>query len=283
MHDPATPATDASTQEADAQEPDTTEPIQDEPTQVAPITQDEKWTTGDFTLVSSDNVLFKVDSFYLFAARYVLLSYARQLICSSVFRDARPLINSPHRLEFTDEKIETAAVLRYFLSLVAHGKVITVKNKLNSYEELHPLCDLVRFLVKYSCTVHLENLNSWLRAYGKQRGLLLFAIAALQDNASWCATLIKDDRAVWESYLSTKQYHLSLADKQILDPSGAPYWFMEVLPFDYLWSLTRAWGAFPDKSKRSERATKFEELIKLVKEGECTKVWATLTTSGPAS
>jgi hypothetical protein len=30
---------------------------------------DPRWTEGDFTLISSDNVAFRVQSFYLFAAR----------------------------------------------------------------------------------------------------------------------------------------------------------------------------------------------------------------------
>lgn len=30
-----------------------------------------KWTTGDFTIITSDDDTLKIESFYLFAARYV--------------------------------------------------------------------------------------------------------------------------------------------------------------------------------------------------------------------
>lgn len=33
--------------------------------------EDQTWNTGDFILVSADNVLFRIDSFYLYAARFV--------------------------------------------------------------------------------------------------------------------------------------------------------------------------------------------------------------------
>lgn len=36
---------------------------------------DDEWTTGNFTLVSADNVTFRVDSFYLYAARCVQLCF----------------------------------------------------------------------------------------------------------------------------------------------------------------------------------------------------------------
>jgi hypothetical protein len=34
-------------------------------------TEDGTWTTGDFVLVSADNVLFRVESYFLYAARFV--------------------------------------------------------------------------------------------------------------------------------------------------------------------------------------------------------------------
>lgn len=38
------------------------------------IVDDKTWTTGDFTLVSSDHVRFRVPSYYLLAARWAIIN-----------------------------------------------------------------------------------------------------------------------------------------------------------------------------------------------------------------
>lgn len=43
-------------------------------------TQDEQWTTGDLTLVSADNVIFKVNKDIVSMGRYVLSKLTQQLM-----------------------------------------------------------------------------------------------------------------------------------------------------------------------------------------------------------
>ncbi|BEJ16824.1 hypothetical protein CspHIS471_0602250 [Cutaneotrichosporon sp. HIS471] len=76
------------------------------------IKDDEMWKNGDSEVISSDNVRFRIDSFYLLAN-------------CSVFRDMYSLDAGGDRtIVLTDEDSDDAKTLRLFLELATTGKFI---------------------------------------------------------------------------------------------------------------------------------------------------------------
>ena len=185
-----------------------------------------------------------------------------------MFRDGLNVATPPLNLELTDSDIETAAVIRYFLSLVIHGKVLTVGDDLVTAVDAQPLLKLVRFLLKYSCASHIEHLNNWLQARRKS-GILVFTVAALQDDTAWCCKALKEDKSTWAANQAIYARDTGKSDRNKLDPSGAPLWFCEILPRHYLWALCRAWGHVPEPKRRVDRAAAFEKFLKSAKNCTC--------------
>lgn len=134
----------------------------------APIIDDEQWTSGEFTLISTDGVRFRIPS-------YVLLN------ASSVFRDiaslpseaAAPSTSAPApEIELTDATIETADVLRIFLSLAATGTLGLEPREVGYFATLFLLKDTIGLCNKYLAdgVLHVLKLQIY-KLHSEHRGL----------------------------------------------------------------------------------------------------------------
>lgn len=109
------------------------------------ITEDDEWTEGDITIITSNNVRFLIPSYYLLCHRCVSTHCQRETHTSAVLRDLNDLNPSGEKsITFADPEIETAPILRLFLQLVKTSEL----NQANR-DELHRLALSIR---KWECT-----------------------------------------------------------------------------------------------------------------------------------
>lgn len=118
-------------------------------------------------------------------------------------------------------------------------------------------------------------MNNWLKLNKTLNSDVLFVIAALQDDVTWCSELLEEETSTWLPPSSRYAHEEGQAGKNILDPTGAPISFFDLLPRDYFWALSRAWGAVSDCSDRERRAMEFGTFLESAKNGE-RLVWASL-------
>ncbi|KAL1411788.1 hypothetical protein Q8F55_002755 [Vanrija albida] len=117
-------------------------------TESVSITDDNDWATGDFAIVSSDNIRFRIDRHHLQSA-------------SSVFADMLSVLSGgSQEIHLTDETIEQSGTIKRFIPLLLSATL-----DLTSFK--HDLCAilrLVRFLIKYDCQVSINIVKLHLRA-----------------------------------------------------------------------------------------------------------------------
>ncbi|WWD08743.1 hypothetical protein V865_006856 [Kwoniella europaea PYCC6329] len=124
---------------------------------------------ADFMLVSSDNVAFKVQKFYLLAH-------------SAIFRDMISSCSTSgettNRLEFTDSQIEHSSTITIFLDIISSRALNLVRNSLG------PFRDCILFCKKYDCEVLLTALRAHAVAFLDQyiSRHYIFIIAAELDD-----------------------------------------------------------------------------------------------------
>ncbi|KAL1411749.1 hypothetical protein Q8F55_002716 [Vanrija albida] len=149
------------------------------------IVDDETWTTGDFSLISSDDVRFRVDSMLLFAA-------------SRVFRDSSETSSGDKLVHLTDPDFETATVVRAVLDLVLKYQYQPLKgDKQGTVLDVPPLVVRVAcFLHKYDCGLELLRLEDCVferfRHYPHYAGFTRdwFIVGALANNVAACTAAI---------------------------------------------------------------------------------------------
>ncbi|KLT38554.1 hypothetical protein CC85DRAFT_289407 [Cutaneotrichosporon oleaginosum] len=216
--------------------------------EVDKITNDTEFTEGDFEIVSSDNVRFKVPSYHLFAA-------------SAVFEGAQGLDSDTERsITLFDSTIETAEVVRLFLHLVVHGKIA-----LEGY--MPHVKELVLFLGKWDCErakrhllAKLENAVhrgavqahiAWLVGANADDPEICRIVLATYPDATWVAPKVQDGNLLW-----------STPGDSAWSPASWNRGFWEDAPKKYLFALARAYG----KGDCSKLASEFERYIKVISE-----------------
>ncbi|WOO80593.1 uncharacterized protein LOC62_03G004119 [Vanrija pseudolonga] len=215
------------------------------------IVDDRTWTNGDFTLISSDNVRFRVDGVHLFSP-------------SAVFRAAADLNPRDRTARFTDTEYETASVVKNFLDFVVKFRTSQFKEQHRrmyiSREGVSPFVQLARFLHKYDSRVELRRL---LYVFGKEVGHSYdlyardsFIIAALAGDVNACSDAIEAT-----SGASDKGTSDSFMDLHALVPANIPPVVKEMIPAHYWVALCKGWERSGKHRNRSEWAHHFELLI----------------------
>ncbi|BEJ16899.1 hypothetical protein CspHIS471_0603000 [Cutaneotrichosporon sp. HIS471] len=215
---------------------------------------DETWTTGDFTLVSSDLVVFKIESYHLLSA-------------SPVFGAASTASPGEQRIEFADLELETAPVLRLFLSLATtatFGPSFTPSAALEHEDPNLTLLPLIAFLQKYDAIRVLRAALSCidrLVSTGKMTAYAGLILGMAADDVPTCTTALNTEDARFPFPTPDDPVYCAGANRSTVNPRGFPYNVWRKLSPQYTWALTRGWipgqtDGFPDR---------FERLIKMAK------------------
>lgn len=225
----------------------------DEPVAVAPeIHDDEHFITGDFTLISSDNVRFRVSSQALLAAKCgwsFSSTDARSVFCdaSKASTAGDTPDSNKQEIRFSDEDFEDADTISRFLHLITEGHVNVIAGDCRTchvngamgmdvmYEEstwdedgrAQCLMRLVRFMLKYMC-------HSWLCIMLRDMHLRYhedlatffetFAVCAAALHEEYCAQLVGS--AVGRS-----------VPLESLDPRSWTIHQWRLIPTNYSWAL----------------------------------------------
>jgi hypothetical protein len=228
-------------------------------------TNDDTWTTGDFTLVSSDLVTFKIESYHLLSARSAVLSAVADP--SPVFGAASTASPGEQRIEFADPEIETADVLRVFLSLATEatfGPSFTPSSALEHVDPNLVLVPLFTFLKKYDAVRVLRAALacvSRLVSTGKMTAYAGLVLGAVADDVPTCVDALNTPDARFPHPHAEDPIYAAGANRSTVNPRGFPYHVWRMMGDQYTWALTRGWipghtDDFPDR---------FEHLIKLAK------------------
>ncbi|WOO80394.1 uncharacterized protein LOC62_03G003911 [Vanrija pseudolonga] len=211
---------------------------------------DEEWTEGDFTLISSDNVRFQVPSYYLFAA-------------SPVFRNAGEVSNPGTKfVAFTDRSCESAVTLRDFLYLVKTGMIPVAWDEPpdDNAEFIERIAGIVLFLRKYECDAILHilklgfNEDFMMSGYFSTEGIILGANA---DDVEYCVKAI--NASEWTEELMDPDadkdpIFLNRSGSFELLPCNMSFTAIQHIPVEYYWALSRSWkgnkDAWPDEFRR---------------------------------
>ncbi|WOO80592.1 uncharacterized protein LOC62_03G004118 [Vanrija pseudolonga] len=221
------------------------------------IVDDKKWTTGDFTIVSSDDVRFRVDSMALFVA-------------SPIFREASEMTSGEKIVHLTDPDFETAVVVRTFLKFVIEfdlqPKARPFSESLIPVDVPPPVIFLACFMHKYDCHLELRRLqyvfekeHRYDATYSRDR----FILAALAKSISGCAGAIEDAGAKFLGVASnTNSGGNSYKDTAPLIPKNMSKAIKNTIPNEYLAALVKGWEKSGKDRSRSEWARQFRIHLK---------------------
>ncbi|KAL1411769.1 hypothetical protein Q8F55_002736 [Vanrija albida] len=228
------------------------------PDDTTPPTDDTTWSAGDFTLISSNNVRFRVDSCFIFAA-------------SAAFSDARGLSGDANKtVTFTDTGFETKETLGDFFSLVTLGKLppefFVDGNKYS--DACERVARPVTFLQKYGCGAIIEVLKAVIHSeilvwrpnrVTPRDGLPGLVLGAMTDDVDFCVLAMQAGCQVDD--LVTCPIDFCRPDSYDLVPINMPLRVARLIPTDYLWALSYSWPG-----KVEGWRNKFVALMKEVKE-----------------
>ncbi|KAL1411780.1 hypothetical protein Q8F55_002747 [Vanrija albida] len=125
------------------------------------------WAGGNFTLISSDGVHFKVMDYHLLSAGGV------------------------QQLDFIDDELECSLIVKCFLQLAVHGHI-------EAKRPPQVLVLLAQFLRKYDCGPTLRLLVSLCGTIPNGR-VLVFVLGAVLDNVDVCAEAMRYPLPDWET------------------------------------------------------------------------------------
>ncbi|KLT46013.1 hypothetical protein CC85DRAFT_282151 [Cutaneotrichosporon oleaginosum] len=216
------------------------------------LIDDEYWTDGDFEIVTSNGIRFRVPSYHLFAASWI-------------FRNARKLAPpNDARIRLTDPVCETGYVFRLFMQLAEHGQLDGVGQQgiFKVHIKLH---HLFLFLKKWDCPGLLAVLHhSISRLVEEDRGLdrsRMFIVAALNGDTRLCSRILEvSAKDVWGANRDGTPDAMIDAPTgtHIWDPYHWPVWFQLHCPPLYAWAVARAWGlvmaSSPPEHERNPKA-----------------------------
>ncbi|KAL1411782.1 hypothetical protein Q8F55_002749 [Vanrija albida] len=215
-------------------------PGEDKSSKKLRVSLSHSWQDGDFTLVSSDDITFRIDTHYLQSA-------------SGVFRDMLAAGSGPKLINLTDPHTETALVVHKFLNLITTNRIDNERFG----PDFSDMVTLVRFLIKYECApaltvigLHLHCSITEDRPYA---GLHWFIVGAIMDDIQVCITAF--DAATERSQ--------DPFINPCFNPSQIPYQLAAQIPFIYFWALVRTWdsvGGYHDGF-----VEEFEEYLELGK------------------
>lgn len=177
----------------------------------APITDDERWTTGEITLISADNVRFQVSKYLLGGG--------------SVFRDLMAIPTDDNTISFTDHDIECADVLHLFLSLS--------EGDFDSSTLDVTFVSVVGFLQKYDCQREIKILKAYLHncvcPNQNDTNALVYLIASHLDDEGLC----KHTMDQWKP-TSANEVHRQM-----------PYAYLRHLSMPYLYAFLETHSESP--------------------------------------
>lgn len=199
-----------------------------------------KWTEGNFTIISSDNHVFKVADYHLLSARWVTaVPQALTDGPSSVFRGMMSAGTGPLHIELTDPTMEDSGTLGFALDFIVHGRFAA-----NSVE-IENTISLGLFLKKYDCAAAKSNLIFRLRRVKFAPRLTLFIYGAALDDVDLCVTALKYPLPKWAKAPDDESEY-GHADTYI--DHGCQFnshtWglaWVAATPIRYKWALDRAW------------------------------------------
>ncbi|KAL1411761.1 hypothetical protein Q8F55_002728 [Vanrija albida] len=191
------------------------------------ITDDTEWTSSDFTLISADNVRFRVPSFFILAAM-------------PVFRDAGggASVSNDKIVYFTDSSFETASTLRTFCQLITTARLPSWEE--GEYAELSQhITDVVTFLRKYECDAMLETFKlafhyNYLHSADSDFSLEGLVLGSVADDLHFCIEAMYTNS--WEPPTDVPHQKIMM-----LVPFNMPLKVHNLIPPTYLWALSSAW------------------------------------------
>ncbi|WOO80594.1 uncharacterized protein LOC62_03G004120 [Vanrija pseudolonga] len=194
---------------------------------------DDKFQHGDFTLVSSDGVRFRVPSYHLFSA-------------SSFFLDAASMCDAADKkLELVDPDFETHDIVRAFLDLIVDFSIDTIAKdgRGDAYSPMY--AGLCKFFDKFDCQMarrqlamlFLYNAPTLIRP-GLSDSQAFFVLGAICANIEMCYDAIRLDRP-WPDFPGNS--HLAPSDLKYIGV---------YIPSRYQQALATAWNTLgPDRPR----------------------------------
>ncbi|KAL1411762.1 hypothetical protein Q8F55_002729 [Vanrija albida] len=202
------------------------------------LSDDPKWTSGDFTLVSADGVRFRVQSCFILAA-------------SAVFRNAGDLSGGSEKVvRFSDSRCETASTLRDFLALATTAQLEPQWPTYGLVELCEHISAVVDFMRKYECDGVLRSLllafhYDLLLDGGRDYALEALVLGAVADDVDYCKKAIRASRWKEGSAVNDAKTDPLTESRRgcfPLVPSNMPLQVYELLPTGYAWALSRSWA-----------------------------------------
>ncbi|KAL1411778.1 hypothetical protein Q8F55_002745 [Vanrija albida] len=193
-----------------------------------PIVNDDTWTKGDFALVSSDNVRFRVDLVHLLSA-------------SSVFRDMASVASAGgnRELHLTDDTMESSNVIKRFLFLLIDAEVDVEDLPGNFYHLVY----LAQLVVKYDCRFLKTVLGFRIKdtINNGTPGVYTWVIGAIMDNTDLCMAAMYKPNQLWPLSAVPIDAMRTLPKVHCFNPHSFSYQWWSFIPQPYLWALSRAW------------------------------------------
>ncbi|KAL1411787.1 hypothetical protein Q8F55_002754 [Vanrija albida] len=195
------------------------------------VTDHDRFKTGDFAVISSDNVRFRVDGHYL-------QTY------SAVFRG---MLSGPatgnREIHLSDPTLEHSTTIELFLELVTNSS-------LDLTQSVVRLIRLVHFLNKYDCASTLKLVRLRLLAFLISGKVTVehFTLAAVMDDVDLCVTVIDHmTRGApwgWEPVAGGQRCLASSVRRgtDSLNPQNMPLWLWVLVPSVYQWALSRTFA-----------------------------------------
>lgn len=201
----------------------------------------QSWTSGDFTLIATDGVEFKVPLSLLLSA-------------SGVFNDAESLAGDAHRqLHFVDPDFETAPVIARFLRLAAACS-IGDDGKLLDDDDLDAYIRLVAFLRKYECPTLLQQMPLCIRRRLEKDEITpqhVYILGAVLDDVELCVLALKH-----RTTGTMCGGELVRTGARTIVTSDIPHRFRRYIPEEYWFGLMKARRSLDSRSliptKRNE-------------------------------
>ncbi|CAK9787200.1 hypothetical protein CC85DRAFT_285051 [Cutaneotrichosporon oleaginosum] len=143
-----------------------------------PVSSDPNWTDGNFVITSSDGVKFKVKEYNLYWA-------------SPVFAEAHSRNFSGKEIELTDPELETAAILRLFLTVIT-----TLHLPMDQFKDgdLTTLTNFLFFLRKWDAKQLFPFVLEYIHAAvkgAKLSPLHVFQLGAQIDDVDTCLVALR--------------------------------------------------------------------------------------------
>ena len=175
--------------------------------------------------------------------------------------------------------VESAALTTYLNFIIGTPGVVDIPYGDNA-DNFDAMIAFTQFMVDYRCRRDLQHFRCWvLCALHKEylSPLPAFGIGAIMDDPDLCSEALEADEWFW-SEEEDKVAYLENGDddRYVLNPIHLPFTVWELLPKEYSWALTRAWGLHKINTENDGRknendedrkptAEEFKEILEVVK------------------